>query len=198
VFRSRATSEKSRAADQAQETSKKIRDPQAPKGRPTPKRSVAQSQRRSVTNKPKTRKDAMRQQREERRVQMERQRAGLASGDERFLPARDKGPVKRFVRDWVDSRLHVTELFLPIAVVIMIMSMLPNNSLKAVALMLWIFVMVVMVLEITINGFRMRGELRKRFPDGNLRGAVRYGILRAMQVRRLRLPKPQVKRGERP
>lgn len=198
MFRSRATSEKSRAADQAQETSKKTRDPQAPKGRPTPKRSVAQSQRRSVTNTPKTRKDAMRQQREERRVQMERQRAGLASGDERFLPARDKGPVKRFVRDWIDSRLHVTELFLPIAVVIMIMSMLPNNSVKAIALILWIVVMVVMVLEITINGFRIRGELRNRFPDENLRGAVRYGVLRAMQVRRLRLPKPQVKRGERP
>lgn len=198
VFRSRATSEKSQDADKAQVTSKKTRDPQAPKGRPTPKRSAAQSQRRSVTNTPVTRKDATRRQRDERRAQMVRQREALASGDERYLPARDKGPVRRFARDFIDSRFTVAEFFLPMAVVILVLSMLPNAGLKNVALLLWLVVIVVIVVEALINGVRLRGQLRKRFPDQPRRGAVAYGLTRCLQMRRLRLPKPQVKRGERP
>ena len=40
--------------------------------------------------------------------------------------------------------------------------------------------------------------LAERFPDQNQKGAVAYGLMRSLQMRRLRLPKPQVKRGERP
>src|SRR3954451_9592873 len=112
VFRSRAKEEKA-PADKAPVTdSKQTRDPQAPKGRPTPKRSEAQTQRRSVANTPMTRKDAAKRQREVRREQLERQRQALAGGDERYLPARDRGPVRKFARDFVDSRFNIAEYFL--------------------------------------------------------------------------------------
>src|SRR5690606_37352716 len=110
VFRSRAKEEKAPAADKATVTdSKQPRHPEAPKGRPTPKRSVAQSQRRSVANTSMSRKDAAKRQREERRAALERQRQALATGDERYLPARDKGPVRRFARDFVEDRKSVVE-----------------------------------------------------------------------------------------
>ena len=52
VFRSRAKEEKAPAAKAQVTDSSQPRDPQAPKGRPTPKRSEAQSQRRSVASTP--------------------------------------------------------------------------------------------------------------------------------------------------
>ncbi|MEU1406182.1 DUF3043 domain-containing protein [Streptomyces sp. NPDC005728] len=198
MFRSRAKEEKA-PADKAPVTdSKQTRDPQAPKGRPTPKRSEAQSQRRSVAHTPTTRKDAAKRQREERRQAMDRQRQALAGGDERYLPARDKGPVRKFARDWVDSRFNVAEFFLPMAVVILVLSVVRVPSIQNIALLLWLIVIVLIVLDAAVSGFRLKKRLAERFPDQNRRGAVAYALMRSLQMRRLRLPKPQVKRGERP
>ncbi|EFE69949.1 integral membrane protein [Streptomyces viridosporus ATCC 14672] len=199
VFRSRAKEEKASVAAKATVTdSKQPRHPEAPKGRPTPKRSVAQSQRRSVANTSMTRKEAAKRQREERRAALERQRQALASGDERYLPARDKGPVRRFARDFVDSRFNIAEYFLPMAVVILVMSMIQVPALQNASLLLWLVVIVMIVLDSIVTGFRLRKQLTERFPDDNRRGAVAYALMRSLQMRRLRLPKPQVKRGERP
>lgn len=199
MFRSRAKEEKAAVADKAPLTdSKQTRDPQAPKGRPTPKRNEAQSQRRSVANTSLTRKDAAKRQREERRAALERQRKALAGGDERYLPARDKGPVRKFARDFIDSRFNVAEFFLPMAVVILVLSMVRVASLQNIALLLWLIVIVLIVLDSFVTAFRLRKQLGERFPDQNRRGAVAYALMRSLQMRRLRLPKPQVKRGERP
>ncbi|MGW0965260.1 DUF3043 domain-containing protein [Streptomyces sp. NPDC002516] len=198
VFRSRAKEEKA-PADKAPVTDSKVtRDPQAPKGRPTPKRSEAQTQRRSVAQTPSTRKEAAKRQRDDRRTAMERQRQALASGDERYLPVRDKGKVRRFARDFVDSRLCIAELFLPLAVIILVLSIVPVPALKNVALLLWLVVIVMIVVDSVLISVRLRKQLAARFPDENTRGAVRYALMRTLQMRRLRLPKPQVKRGERP
>ncbi|MEV2214512.1 DUF3043 domain-containing protein [Streptomyces sp. NPDC050997] len=199
VFRSRAKDEKAPAADKASLTdSKQTRDPQAPKGRPTPKRSESQSVRRSVANTPTSRKEASKRQRDDRRAQMDRQRQALATGDERYLPARDKGPVRKFARDYIDSRFNVAEFFLPMAVVILVLSMVRVGSLQSIALLLWLVVIVLIVLDSILTGFRMKKTLAERFPDQNRKGAVAYALMRSLQMRRLRLPKPQVKRGERP
>jgi hypothetical protein len=199
VFRSRAKEEKAQVADKAPVTdSKQTRDPQAPKGRPTPKRSEAQSQRRSVANTSTTRKDAARRQRDDRRAAMERQRQALAGGDERYLPARDKGPVRKFARDYVDSRFNVAEFFLPLAVIILVLSVVRVAQLQNIALLLWLVVIILIVLDSIFSAFRLRKRLAERFPDQNKRGAVPYALMRSLQMRRLRLPKPQVKRGERP
>ncbi len=199
MFRSRAKEEKAPAADKATVTdSKQPRHPEAPKGRPTPKRSVAQSQRRSVANTSMTRKEAAKRQREERRAALERQRQALATGDERYLPARDKGPVRRFARDFVDSRFNIAEYFLPMAVIILVLSVIRVPAIQNAALLLWLVIIVMIVLDSFVTGFRLKKRLAERFPDEHRRGAVPYALMRSLQMRRLRLPKPQVKRGERP
>ncbi|KUN28513.1 hypothetical protein AQJ23_06110 [Streptomyces antibioticus] len=199
MFRSRATKEEKATAAQAPVTdSKQPRDPQAPKGRPTPKRSESQSQRRSVANTSMTRKDAAKRQRDERRAAMEKQRQALAGGDERYLPARDKGPVRKFARDTIDSRFNVAEFFLPMAVIILVLSMVQVGALQSIALLLWLVVIVLIVLDSILTAFRLKKRLAERFPDHNRKGAVAYALMRSLQMRRLRLPKPQVKRGERP
>lgn len=199
MFRSRSKDgQAKRTAPVSSAEPQQPRDPQAPKGRPTPKRSEAQSQRRTVTAAPSSRKEAAKRQREARRADMARQREALASGDDRYLPLRDKGPVRRYVRDYVDARWSVAEFFLPIAVVILVLSMLPSPQLKNISLLLWMTVLVLIVLDSVGLAFRLRKALKARFPDKPLRGAVPYGLMRTLQMRKMRLPKPQVARGERP
>ena len=171
------------------------RDPQAPKGRPTPKRSEAQGQRRKAVTAPTDRKASARRARDARRTDMAKQREALAGGDERYLPVRDKGPVRKFTRDYVDSRLRVAEFFLPVAVLILVLSIVRVGSLQTISLLLWLIVIVAIVADSFVTGFRLRGQLRKRFPDKSTKGAVAYGLMRTLQMRRLRLPKPQVTRG---
>ncbi|GFH35022.1 DUF3043 domain-containing protein [Streptomyces pacificus] len=179
--------------------SKQPRDPEAPKGRPTPKRSEAQTQRRRAQSAPLDRKAAMRRQREARRADLAKQREALAGGgDERYLPVRDKGPVRRFVRDFVDSRFCVAEFFLPMAVVILVLSMVRVPQLQNIAMLLWLGVIVMIVVDSIGLWIRLKKQLNERFPNEPKRGAVAYGLMRTLQMRRLRLPKPQVKRGERP
>jgi hypothetical protein len=199
VFRSR--SKDGQAAPTVKVTAaepQQTRDPQAPKGRPTPKRSEAQSQRRTLSKAPANRKEAAKRQREARRSDMARQREAMASGDERYLPARDKGAVRRFARDYVDSRWSVAEFFLPVAVIILVLSMMPSLQLKNISLLLWLFVIVMIVLDSIGLGFRLKRDIRARFPDDPKRGAVAYALMRTLQLRKMRLPKPQVARGEKP
>ncbi len=198
MFRSRSKDEKAPASNAPVTDSQQPRDPQAPKGRPTPKRSEAQTQRRSVANTPVTRKEAAKRQRDERRAQMDKQRQALASGDERYLPARDKGPVRKFARDFVDSRFCIAEFFLPLAVIILVLSMVRIPQLQNIALLLWLFVIVLIIVDSVTTAFRLKKRLNERFPDQSKKGAVAYALMRTLQMRRLRLPKPQVKRGERP
>ncbi|MCP3817437.1 DUF3043 domain-containing protein [Streptomyces sp. A3M-1-3] len=199
MFRSRSKEERpAPTAKVAPDLSKQPRDPQAPKGRPTPKRSVAQTQRRSVVASTGNRKEDAKRARERRRADLARQREALASGDERYLPARDKGPVRRFVRDFVDSRFCIAEFFLPLAVVILVLSMIRMSNIQNIALLLWLGVIIMIVIDSIGIWLRLKKQLAERFPNEPKRGAVAYGLMRTLQMRRLRLPKPQVKRGERP
>lgn len=199
MFGSRSSKEeKAAAADKVSADLSQPRDPQAPKGRPTPKRAVAQSQRKAVVASTGNRKEDAKRARERRREEMARQREALANGDERYLPARDKGPVRKFVRDFVDSRFSVAEMFLPLAVIILVLSMVRVPSIQNIALMLWLGVIVLIILDSIGLVFRLRKALNERFANEPRRGAIAYGLMRTLQMRRLRLPKPQVKRGARP
>ncbi|MBD2829511.1 DUF3043 domain-containing protein [Streptomyces globisporus] len=198
MFRSRANTEKAPTDKVTADLSKQPRDPQAPKGRPTPKRSEAQSQRRRAASAaPADRKAAMKRQREARRADLARQREALASGDERFLPVRDKGPVRRFVRDYVDSRFCVAEWFLPLAVIILVLSVIQVPNMQAIVMMLWLGVIVLIIIDSIGLGSASRSSSASA--SRTRRSAARgVRLMRTLQMRRLRLPKPQVKRGERP
>jgi Protein of unknown function (DUF3043) len=197
VFRSRSQEEKAPATQVTADLTKH-RDPQAPKGRPTPKRSAAQSQRRRAVTPPADRKSAVKRQRESRRADMARQREALANGDERHLPPQHKGAVKRYVRDYVDARYCMAEFFLPSAVVILVLTMVRVGALQSIALLLWLVVIIVIIADSVLLRLRLKKNIEERFPNEDKRGAVWYGLMRTLQVRRLRLPKPQVKRGATP
>ncbi|WP_031071970.1 DUF3043 domain-containing protein [Streptomyces sp. NRRL WC-3742] len=181
-----------------QDETPQARHPEAKKGRPTPKRSEAEATRRTRVTVPKDRKEASRQARDRMRTEREKERQALLNGDERHLPVRDKGPVRKFARDFVDARWSLAEFFLPAAVVILVLSIVKVGAIQQLSTLLFLLFFVFVILDFFRLGFGLRKQLAARFPGENTRGAVAYGIMRTLQMRRLRLPKPQVRRGEKP
>jgi Protein of unknown function (DUF3043) len=170
------------------------------KGRPTPKRSAAQA-----ANKrplvPADRKAAAKSAKVAARAERDRQFRAMQTGDERYLPAKDRGPVRRYIRDHVDARFNLGEFFLPIAMVFVLLTLVLGNNVTAAAVV--IFVLYAIVLATLVDAFIMWRGLRKKLiakfgEDGQQRGLGMYAGLRVFQLRRSRLPRPQVKRGEYP
>ena len=164
------------------------------KGRPTPSRREAQAAARARAQGPQDKKGAAKLTREQRAAQNARVREGMRTGDERYLPARDKGPVRRFVRDYVDARVCMAELLLPLLVVIMVTQPLAPGLSNG----LWSATVLLVGLDTMWLVFRLRRLLREKFPNDSHKGATGYAILRSIQLRWLRLPKPQVKLGGAP
>ncbi|QMU68491.1 DUF3043 domain-containing protein [Streptacidiphilus sp. P02-A3a] len=173
-------------------------DAEAKKGRPTPKRSEAEANRRGRAYVPQDRKEAARAARDARRADQARTRSALINNDERAMPNRDRGPVRRFVRDYIDSRFTAAEWFLPLAVIVLVMNALPSASVKNIGLMVWVLMIVLIVLHSVWLAMSLRKQLAIRFAGQSTKGAVGYAMLRSLQMRRLRLPKPLVKRGQKP
>jgi len=164
----------------------------AGKGRPTPTRKEAEAANRARAKGVATSKQDARARRAE---QSRRMREAMRTGDERYLPARDKGKVRRFIRDYIDARLSMAEFLLPLMVVILLAGALAQPTLVNI---LWFAVIVLVGLDTVYLLFTLRRALKKRFPGESLSGSTYYAILRAMQIRFLRQPKPQVKLGQRP
>jgi hypothetical protein len=168
----------------------------AGKGAPTPKRSVQEAARKRplVPNDRKAAREANRLARREEQIRMRR---ALENGDERHLPFRDKGPARRFVRDYVDARWNVAEFLMFAALVFVFLSFIPNLTLQGyVMLTFWVIILAVVV-DCLLLRRKLKSRLTEKFGEPG-RGDLWYGISRAMQIRRLRLPKPQVSRGQFP
>ena len=163
------------------------------KGRPTPKRREAEKGRRRASTAPKTRKEAYRSMRERQREERTQQMTALRAGDERNLPPRDRGPVRRYVRDVVDARRSVAEFFLPFALVILVLSFTPNDRLRVAGSALWVVLVVLIILDSVVLVMRLRRGISRNFPDQPRKGAVPYALMRSMQIRRFRLPPPRLK-----
>jgi hypothetical protein len=169
------------------------------KGRPTPRRREAQRRRTGpVAPPPKTRREAVRRMREQGNDRRTEARAGLRTGDERYLTPRDRGPERRMVRDIVDSRRNAGVLFLLSAVVYFAGLLIPSVQIKAAITALWLTVLILLIVDSALIGLRIRKLMRERFPDSNQRlsSLIFYGATRATMIRRWRMPKPAVEVGD--
>ncbi len=161
------------------------------KGRPTPSRKEAQAAARERARAGMDKKSAQKLLREKQGVSNKRMREGMKNGEEKYLPARDQGPVKRFVRDWVDSRLRFTELVLPALILLLVLSAVAPEATNGLQL----GVMVLLLLDVITMRFSLRRALKEKFPDESTKGTTFYALTRMLQLRFMRLPKPKVKIG---
>src|SRR5580765_4060171 len=97
---------------------------------------------------------------------------GLRAGDERHFPARDRGPVRRYARDLVDSRRSVAEFFLPLAVLILVLTFIDNPTVKLFGSTLWVVLVVLIVINSVVLVLKLRRGLDRTLPDESHRGAV--------------------------
>jgi len=165
----------------------------AGKGRPTPKRRDAQAARKQRMTPPRTRKEAAAVSRRKRAEVMAARQQAMRTGNERYLPPRDQGPVRRFCRDLVDARWNAAEFLLPVLLVILVLSLVPQAY--ALATLIWLIAIVTPVVDSVLLARKVRGALAATFPGESTRGALPYALLRSAQLRRFRMPKPQVPRG---
>ncbi len=185
-----------------------------PKGRATPKRTDARRNTRKgpVAPAPMTASEARARRkslagpklsREERRADKAASRARLTdrrermmAGEEAYLLPRDQGPIRRYVRDVVDSRRNVLGLFMPLALTLMFITF-GVPQLQGYVSPAMLFLMILMGIDGLVLGRKVGRMVDAKFPD-NTESRWKLGLYaagRASQVRRMRTPKPQAERG---
>jgi hypothetical protein len=165
------------------------------KGRPTPTRKEAEAAakaRAQAARDPRASRALARSQRHDRVESSKAIREGIKAGDERYLGKRDRGPVRRFVRDFVDTRLNIAEFTIPLMFASLLLSGANQN--------LGGGILNATVLIVTLDSiwliFRLKRELKARFPQESRKGTTFYALTRALQLRFMRIPKSQVKLGQ--
>ncbi|HEV7875615.1 MAG TPA: DUF3043 domain-containing protein [Nocardioides sp.] len=166
------------------------------KGRPTPSRREAEAAARARAKVPRNRKEQARAQRAARSESSQTVRAAMKAGDERYYLPRDKGPVRRFIRDFVDSRFSFIELMIPLLIVTMVMGYSGNARLAEIGNTILMGTLLLVILDMFMLRRKLRRELTRRFPDEPLKGTTYYGVTRALQMKFMRLPKTKVKIGQ--
>ncbi|TFD26037.1 DUF3043 domain-containing protein [Cryobacterium lyxosi] len=160
---------------------------------PTRKRQEAANKRPLV---PDDRKLAAKQARVKSSAARDVARAGMAAGIDKYLPLRERGLQKRYVRDYVDARFSVGELMIPIMFLVILLSTIP--SVASVSLIaLWAF-FIFAVVDCVVLGFVLTKKIEAKFGSDKAERIRWYAAMRALQLRPMRLPKPQVKRRQYP
>ena len=182
------------SAETLEETQARLK---AGKGAPTPSRAQQEAARKRPLV-PNDRKEAAKQARAKAAESRERARVGMAVGDERYLPMRDRGPQKKYVRDYVDARFSVGEVLIPVMFAVILLTFIPDPEVQSIGILaLWAFFLVA-VADVVVLGFLLNRKLAAKFGADKVERVRWYAAMRALQLRPLRLPKPQVKRGKYP
>jgi hypothetical protein len=203
VFRRRATNADLVDADQAAgDASDAEQEAQArpgwtaPKGVPTPKRSEAQANRRQPYQPPADRKTAGKQSRQRAQADRLRRSQALQRGEDWALPAKDRGPVRALARDVVDSRRGFGEYYMLMVVFLFVLLVLPGSSTKIIADLIVVALLLLIVGEGWLVGRKVKRLAAERFPGQSTRGVMMYTVMRGISMRRMRVPKPRVNRGD--
>jgi hypothetical protein len=169
------------------------------KNRPTPRRKDQEAARRQplvVAD----RKQAKKLDRAKRNEQLTKTRQAMLTGDDAGLPARDKGPVRRYMRDFIDARRNLAEFMLPIMLVVLALSFLRTSTILFFVTILTYSILLVAVVDTFLMWRKLRKRLVEKFgaEAAGAKGNGMYAAMRAFQLRRSRMPRALVKRGEYP
>ena len=161
-------------------------------GKPTPKRKEAQAKLKVSPLSPTASKEAKKTLKAQARVRRLEARAAYMRGEESALPVKDKGPARRFVRNYVDERKSVTEYFLVFIMFILFLTVIPSPAVQLGAIVLMYSAMIWVAIDGFLLSRRVKKLVAEKFPDQPTKGLGLYGWMRSTQLRRLRAPAPQV------
>ncbi len=166
------------------------------KGKPTPKRSEAERRRRQPYTAPRDRKEAARTGRTRSREDRTRRMAAVRRGEEWAMPPRDRGPVKALARDYVDSKRRISEFYMYGLVVLLVLLFIRAPIVQTIVPLLVLGAVLIMGIEGILIGRKAKLLAAQRLPGESTRGLGLYSAMRALQIRKLRVPKPRVKPGD--
>jgi hypothetical protein len=197
----------SQAAQSPEAPAKNKPPAQTGKGRPTPKRSEAERDRyKSITGSttsgrgPSTgtapRSKATPEDKARARSERERRTQAMRRGEEWALGPRDRGPVRKLARDYVDSHRRPSEYYMYVLVLLLVALLSHNKTLNTYVSPFVVLLIVVII----VDGYLIRRALRRlvaeRCPSESTRGMTVYAVMRALQIRRFRMPAPRLKPGD--
>ncbi|HEX4833726.1 MAG TPA: DUF3043 domain-containing protein [Trebonia sp.] len=199
------------AAKDQDAPAKEVPTAQAKKGRPTPKRSAAQAGRyqsiqggrssgaratsgarpsRPLTDAEKS--DARARERAERA----RRTDAMKRGEDWALGPRDRGAARKIARDYVDAHRRPSEFYMYFLIVLFVGIVSHNKAFTSISS----YLVAALVFIIVVDGLLIRNALRKliaeRAPGESTRGLTMYAVMRALQIRRMRMPAPRLKPGD--
>jgi Protein of unknown function (DUF3043) len=170
---------------------------EAAKGRPTPKRSEAERHRRQpITGSrapatPRTPEDKAKA-----RSERGRKYEAMKKGESWALNPRDRGPAKALARDYIDSKRRISEYYMYILVLLLAAVFLRNKTEQQYISPLVLVLVVIIVIDAQVIRRSLRKLVGERLPGESTRGLTMYAVMRALQIRRFRMPAPRVQPGE--
>jgi DUF3043 family protein len=115
-----------------------------------------------------------------------------------LVPSDRRLAARQYARDFVDARFSIGEVLLPVLVVVILTYFLPPQYSSIALIAVWLVLLVVVADGIWM-GQRIIGKLSEKYGKDKVERGIRwYSFMRAIQLRPMRLPKPQVKRGQYP
>jgi hypothetical protein len=179
---------------------------EAAKGRPTPKRSEAERGRRQgITGTPAGRSSGRagsasggagratsKATSKEDRL---RRNEAMRRGEEWALPARDRGPVKALVRDYVDSRRRISEYYMYVMLILVLLLFIRVPAVQHAAEPIVLVLIVFVIVDALLLRMNLKRLIPQRLPGQSARGVTIYAVFRALQIRRFRMPPPRVTPG---
>jgi len=170
---------------------------EAAKGRPTPKRSVAEAKRRQpITGSrapaaPRTPEDKAKA-----RTTRATKYDAMKRGEAWALNPRDRGPTRALARDFVDSKRRISEYYMYVLIVLLAAVFLRNSKAQEFISPLVLVLVVVILLDAYLIRRSLTRLVAERLPGESARGLTLYAVFRALQIRRFRVPAPRVQPGQ--
>jgi len=189
--------------DAAQEASAGLDGEPAQRSGLTPAKGKADAQaqrgekrRRQPYSAPGDRKAAGAQGKERDREGRARRMEAMRRGEDWALPRKDQGPLKALARDVVDSRRGISEYYLYAIVVLIVLLFVPALRGKAIVDYVILVILAVIVIEGWWVSRKVKRLAHERYPGQNTRGLAMYTAMRGTQIRKMRVPVPRVKPGD--
>lgn len=163
------------------------------KGHATPKRKASEAARRRPLVADS--KGASREDKAKAKVARGKARAAMLRGDEAYLGPRDRGPIKRYLRDTVDRRWNIGEILLPTMLLILAGSLIRVQGVQLMMFAAAYGLILVGLLDSILLWKRTKAKIPEVFGEEAPRHSASYVVLRAFQMRMSRVPRPAVERG---
>ena len=120
----------------------------------------------------------------------------MRRGEAWALNPRDRGPARALTRDYVDSKRRVSEYYMYILVVLLAAVFVRSAAAQAIISPLVLVLIVIIVIDASLIRRSLFRLMAERLPNESTRGLTAYAVMRALQIRRFRVPVPRVHPGD--